>query len=149
MKKVFLAVLLCFLSVSCVVVPGIAIIGVATTGVVCTNSDDAGPEFIFPKDAGSDKYIGIGAEIKVYSDSAEWRPLKKYVYVIGKVSPGGSANLAGIKTGDVIYSINGRFAEKMSPYEVFSDLMGNGWEIISLYIIDGETGLLKKVVIKK
>ena len=152
MKKICLAILLCslyFLSVFCAVVPGIIIIGIAVTGVVDTGSDVTCPSFIFPEDAGSKKYANIEADIKIYSDNAEWRPNNKYHYVIGKVVPGGSAELAGIKEGGILYNINGRFTERMSPHETLSYLIGGGEETIPLYIIDNKTGLLKKFEVPK
>lgn len=158
MKKIFLAVLLCFLSVSCVAFHGTvifisAISGNAVSSIVATGIVDKdnviNPEFIFPENAESDKYANIGANIKIYSDAAEWKPLQKYTYIIGDVSPGGPADLVGIKTGDIVYNVNGRFTEKMSPYEALGDLIGGGEETVSLYIIDHETGLLKKFEVLK
>ena len=109
MKKIYLVILLCssyFLSISCVAFTGIAITSTLVTNSIVTiadsivNKDDGtGPSFIFPEDADSKKYANIGSDIKIYSDNAEWRPNDKYYYVIGKVVPGGSAELAGIKEG--------------------------------------------------
>jgi len=139
---------LCFLSVSCVIVPGVAIVGVAVTGIVY-DSNDAGPSFIFPEDTGSKKYANIGADIKIYSDNkGEWHPNDKYCYVMGKIVSGGSAELSGIEEGGILYNINGRFTERMSPHEALSYLIGGGEEILSLYIIDDE-GLLKKFEVLK
>ncbi|MEK7627018.1 MAG: PDZ domain-containing protein [Patescibacteria group bacterium] len=152
MKKICFAVslcLLCFSSISCVIVPGIAIIGIAVMCVVDTDSDAIGPAFIFSEDTGGDKYANIGADIEAYSDSAEWHPNSKYRFVAGKITPGGSAESAGIKEGDILYNINGRFTERMSPHEAFSYLIGGNEETILLYVVDGETGLLKKIEVLK
>lgn len=159
MKKIYLVILLCssyFLSISCVAFTGIAITSTLVTNSIVTiadsivNKDDGtGPSFIFPEDADSKKYANIGSDIKIYSDNAEWRPNDKYYYVIGKVVPGGSAELAGIKEGGILYNINGRFTERMSPHETLSYLIGGGEETIPLYIIDNKTGLLKKFEVPK
>ena len=136
MKKIYFAVslcLLCFSSISCVIVPGIAIIGIAVMGVVDTDSDAIGPKFIFPQNTGGDKYANIGADIKIYSDNTEWRPNKKYQYIVDKIIPGGSAERVGIKKSDIIYNINGRFTERMSPHEALSYLIGGGEEVVFVY----------------
>ena len=141
MKKIYFIILLfllCFLHASCVVIPGAAIVGLAVTGVADTESDISGPSFIFPEDANGRNYANIGADIKVYSNNGEWRPNNKYHYVIGKIVSGGSAEIVGIKENDVMHSINGRLTERMSPHEVWSDLIGGSEEIVSLYIIDNE-----------
>lgn len=154
MKTICFAILLCFLFVSCAGIPSIAIIsitGIAATGIVDTvksGNDFSVPSFRFPEDVNGEKYVGIGADIKVYSDfdSAEWRSGKKYRYIIGDISLDGPAERAGIKRGDTLYGIGGRLTEGMRPCETFSYF---GEEIIVLYVIDGETGLLRSRIIKE
>jgi hypothetical protein len=151
MKKIYFLILLCFLSISCVAIPNIVIIGItgmSATGIADTvkgDNDTTVPSFCFPEDVDSDKYTGIGVganEIKVYSNNEEWRPNNKYLYIFGDVSSNKLLKEIGIKKGDMLYSINGHLTERMSPYEVFSYC---GEETVVLYIIDNETGLLKKV----
>ena len=153
MKKIYFAILLCFLSVSCAVVPGVVVTGTIINGImdiVESGSDVAGPpKFIFPHNTGGDKYANIGSDIKIYSDNSEWRPNKKYQYIVDKIIPGGSAERVGIKKSDIIYNINGRFTERMSPHEALSYLIGGGEEVVLLYIIDNKTGLLKKFELLK
>lgn len=86
-------------------------------------------------------YIGIGAQL------IEDENGKKIVESVLANSP---AVKAGVKAGDIIYTIDGVLAEGLSFDEVFYDyIIGEEGTVVTVEIIEKDTGNIKKLQIKR